>query len=88
MAELKQPSTLGAIKGLGFQILVAMRFIPNLHSEREIVLYLAPYGGQETRNLIQLMKESGRMAFCKNTVERYLKTYKDEKSCQTKELFV
>jgi len=40
MAELKQPSTLGAIKGLSFQILVAMRFPTFILREKSCCTWL------------------------------------------------
>jgi hypothetical protein len=41
-------------------------------------LYLAPYGGKGTRNLIEFLEKSGRITFDRNTVEKHARKYKDK----------
>jgi hypothetical protein len=51
---------------------------PNLYSLKEIVVHLAVCNVKGIRNLIEYLKESNRITFTRNTVEKYLRIYKNK----------
>ena len=61
---------------------------PNLYSLREIVVHLAVCNAKGIRNLIEYLKNSGRIAFTRNTVETNLRKCKNENELPKEDIFL